>query len=417
MAAPAYQPRLADAALARQLKTFAAVMVTGPRAAGKTTTAARYAAQVLRLDEPAPGAAFRADPDAALRRTTRPVLLDEWQNVPEVLGAVKRAVDAGAPAGSFILAGSVRAELEREVWPATGRVVRLRMYGLTEREVNGAIDDTSPGMVERLAAADAGLLTVPDTVPDLPGYVELALRSAFPEPALHLQRDDERQEWLDSYLEQLLSRDALSAQPGRDPARLRRYFEALAASTAGVPSDVTLYDAAGINARTAAAYDGLLENLFVTDSVPAYSHNRLTRLVRAKKRYVVDPGLVGSALRVTVDDVLADPDLFGRIVDTFAVAQLRAEVALARRPVQLFHLRDKNGRREVDLVVDLGRKGVLGVEFKAAAAPSPDDATHLAWLRDQLGKRFLGGAVMHTGPAVYELGDRILAVPVCALWA
>lgn len=398
------------------MKTFSAVMVTGPRAAGKTTTAARVAAQVVRLDEPAPAAAFRSDPDAALRRTVRPVLLDEWQNVPEVLGAVKRSVDGGAPAGSFILAGSVRADLDQAVWPLTGRAVRLPMYGLTEREVNGTAGDPSPGTLDRLTAADAAGLTLPDTVPDLPGYIELALRGSFPEPALHLHDDTDRQQWLDGYLAQLLSRDALAAGPGRDPARLRRYFEALAASTAGVPADVTLYDAAGINARTAAGYDGLLERLFVTESVPAYSHHRLARLARGKKRYVIDAGLVGSALRVTVDDVLADPDLFGRILDSFAAAQLRAEVALAPRPLQLFHLRDTNGRREVDLLVDFGRKGVFGIEVKAAAAPSPSDAAHLAWLREQLGKRFLGGAVLHTGPALYELGERIRAVPLCALW-
>ena len=119
---------------------------------------------------------------------------------------------------------------------------------------------------------------------------------------------------------------------------------------------------------------------------------------------------------MTVDDVLGDPDLFGRILDTYAAAELRVEVALARRPQQLFHLRDQNGRREVDLMVDLGRKGIFGIEVKAAAAPAPSDAAHLSWLRDQLGKRFVGGAVLHTGPAVYELGERILAVPLCALW-
>ena len=81
-----YKPRLADERLAALLAEFPAVMVNGPRGVGKTTTAARLAAEVVRLDQPAAAAAFRADPDAALRIRAEPVLLDEWQEVPEVLG-------------------------------------------------------------------------------------------------------------------------------------------------------------------------------------------------------------------------------------------------------------------------------------------------------------------------------------------
>ena len=80
--APPYRARMADSHLADLLADFPAVMITGARAAGKTTTAAKHVARIVRLDEPGVAAAYRADPDAALRRTHRPVLLDEWQEVP-----------------------------------------------------------------------------------------------------------------------------------------------------------------------------------------------------------------------------------------------------------------------------------------------------------------------------------------------
>ncbi len=105
--------------------------------------------------------------------------------------------------------------------------------------------------------------------------------------------------------------------------RLRRYFEALASSTAGVVEDKTVYDAAGINAKTAAAYDRLLANLFIIEAVPAWTSNRLKRLVRTAKRCVADPGLVGAALRVDVAGVMRDGDLLGRIHDSFVMAQIR----------------------------------------------------------------------------------------------
>ncbi|WP_376778644.1 AAA family ATPase [Phytoactinopolyspora halotolerans] len=84
----------------------------------------------------AEAAAVRADPDGALE-LARPVLLDEWQLVPEVMTAVKRAVDSRPGPNNFLITGSVRSELEGEGWPMTGRALRVQMYGLTEREIGG----------------------------------------------------------------------------------------------------------------------------------------------------------------------------------------------------------------------------------------------------------------------------------------
>lgn len=105
-----YHPRSADRLIGDLLGELPALLIVGPRACGKTTTASRHAATIVRLDRPAEAVAFRADPDAALRGLDEPVLLDEWQAAPEVLGAVKRAVDTDPRPGRYILTGSVRAD-------------------------------------------------------------------------------------------------------------------------------------------------------------------------------------------------------------------------------------------------------------------------------------------------------------------
>src|SRR5262249_41248235 len=91
----------------------------------------------LRLDVPAQATVVRADPDAALRGLEEPILIDEWQLVPEVLGAVKRSVDEDPRPGRFVLTGSSQADLTASGWPATGRIVRLTMYLLVGRECYG----------------------------------------------------------------------------------------------------------------------------------------------------------------------------------------------------------------------------------------------------------------------------------------
>lgn len=413
MADLAYTPRLIDRELEELFRELPALMLTGPRAAGKTTTARRHATKVVRLDTPAEAVAFRADPDAALRVQPEPLLIDEWQAVPEVLGAVKRTVDDDPRPGRFLLTGSVRGDVDAETWPGTGRVVRLTMYGLAEREILGRL--AGPGIVEKLAAGDLAAIVLPSDVPDLRGYVELALRGGYPEPAL-LRSDRAARAWLDGYLEQLLTRDAEGLDGARDPQRLRRYFQALALSSGGLAEHKTLYDAAGIDRRTAVAYERLLENLFVLDAVPSWTSNRLSRLVRTAKRYVVDPSLVAAALQLDVLAAMRDGDLLGRLLDTFVVAQLRPELAIARPRPTLHHLRQRNGRHEIDLLAEMGTGDIVAIEVKATAAPGRADARHLEWLRDVLGERFRGGAVLHTGPGAFQLAERVLAVPICALW-
>jgi uncharacterized protein len=408
-----YLRRLVDSKLDRYVGAFSALLITGPRAAGKTTTARRYARTRIRLDQRAEAEAFRADPDASLKSFPEPVLLDEWQAVPGVLGAVKRAVDDDPRPGRFLLTGSVRADLEQETWPGTGRLIRVPMFGLSVRELRGSIDGST--FIERLASCDLDGLALPSELPDLRGYVSLLLRGGFPDAVLRFE-GDLREAWLDSYLEQLLTRDAEDLAGIRDPAKLRRYFQVMALVTAGMPDAKTLFDSAGIDRRTAVAYDRLLSNLFVLEQLPAWTSNRLQRLVKAPKRYLIDPSLAGSALSLDESAVLRDGRLLGRLIDTFVAAQIRPELTISRRRPRLYHLRDKDGRHEVDLVAELGADAIVAMEIKATAAPGSEDVRNLVWLRDTFDDRFLAGAVLHTGPRKYRLAERVYAVPICALW-
>ncbi|MGH2596903.1 MAG: ATP-binding protein [Actinomycetota bacterium] len=407
-----YRERAVEPLVDRLLGELPALLIVGPRATGKTTMATRHASTVIRLDRPAESAAVRADPDAALRGLAEPVLIDEWQVVPDVLGAVKRAVDADARPGRYLLTGSVRAELDTEAWPGTGRLVRLPMFGMSVREQLGRLNGAP--LIDRLASGSD--LEVPPDPPDLRGYVQLALASGFPHPVLNLS-DDTRRRWLESYVEQLVTRDAMDIERGRDPERLRRYLESYALNSAGVPEEKTLYQSAGVNRKTAIAYERLLSNLLMIERMPAWTSNRLKRLVRTQKRYLVDPGLFAGILRIDVQGVLKDGDLLGRLLDTFVASQVRSELPLTESRPRLYHLRTEQGRQEVDLLAELAGGSIVGIEVKADAGPKAESGRHLAWLRERLGERFVGGVVLHTGPRVYALDERIIAAPICTLWS
>lgn len=170
--------------------------------------------------------------------------------------------------------------------------------------------------------------------------------------------------------------------------------EAIALNTAGTVEMQTLLAAAGINRKTALAYEHLLANLMVLDVVPAWTSNRLKRLTRSPKRYIVEPALLAGVLRLDTSAVMREGDLLGRVLDTFVAAQLRSELTVAESRPRMYHLRQEQGRHEIDLLVELGAERVLA-----------------------FGDRFLAGVVLHTGPRVFPLGERIIAAPICTLWS
>ena len=284
---------------------------------------------------------------------------------------------------------------------------------VSRREIVGAV--LKPDLLDAARSGTSMRFGVPADPPDIDGYVELVGDSGFPEPALRLP-SQARQVWLDSYLEHVVTRDVRSAGQVLDPVRLRRYLEVLALSTAGLPADATLSQTAGVDRRTVQAYEHLPSSLFLLDLVTSWSSNRLSRLVQRPKRYLTDSAIAVSAARLAPIDILSDGDLLGRLLDTFVVAQLRPEVALLQPPSRLHHLRTEVGRQEIDLLIDLGGGRVVAVEVKASSAPTARDARHLSWLRGELGEAFVRGLLFHTGPQAFQLGERVWALPIAALW-
>ncbi len=417
-----YLERLADPLITELLAALPAISLIGPRAVGKTTTAARHASTVIHLDRPAEAEIVAADPDAALTGLAEPILLDEWQEVPDVLGAVKRACDRDRRAGRFILTGSVRAETDHRTWPGTGRVTRVEMLPLTVGELRSS---TVPMLVDRIAERDPVLsgrtswategASAADSALNLRDYVQLALRGGFPAAVLGSAERAHRR-WLHTYAAEIVGRDAVLAGNGIDRGRLGHYFAAYAHQCARIVDDNLLSAAAGIDRRTAHAYLNLLERIYTVSELPAWSSNRTKRLVKRPKRFLVDSSLFAAVTGVTEAGAMRDGDILGRLLETFVVAQLRAQATVSDHRCTLHHLRQHNGRHEIDAVIEIDSGEIIGIEIKATAAPSRGDARHLAWLREEEDDRFLAGLVLHTGPGIIPLGERLWAAPISILW-
>ena len=418
-----YTPRVVDSELDDLMDQLAAIALEGPKGVGKTATAERRVAVSYHLDDPSQRVVAEADP-AALLEDPGPILIDEWQHVPSVWDAVRRAVDRGAEPGRFLLAGSA-APAEAPTHSGAGRIVRVRMRPLTLAERGIA----KPTVSLRSLLTGTRPLVKGRTSVSLADYAREIVASGFPGfrdltgRALRTQ--------LDGYLDRVVDRDfEEQGHPVRRPESLRRWMVAYAAATATTATYEKIRNAAtsGEGATptrvTVLAYRDVLERLWLLDPVPGWrpSRNHLARLTESPKHHLADPALAARLLgvderalmgRPTTGETVRDGTLFGQLFESLVT--LSVKVYAQSVEARVHHLRTYDGRREVDLIVESDDQRVLAIETKLSAEVTDDDVKHLLWLREQLGGELLDAVVVTTGKQAYRRPDGVAVVPAALL--
>ncbi|MHB8717453.1 MAG: ATP-binding protein [Candidatus Dormibacteria bacterium] len=420
----AYRRRVVDDELDELATGLPAIALEGAKGVGKTTTATVRARTVHSLDVPAQLQLARGEP-ARLLSGDRPVLIDEWQRLPETWDLVRRAVDAGAAPGSFLLAGSASPKA-LGTHSGAGRIVTLRMRPLSLAERLDAPPTVS--LVALLSGRRERLDGSSDLT--LEGYTHEILRSGLP-GLRHLQ-GRQRDAQLDGYIRRVIDRDLPElGHQVRNPVGLLAWLRAYAAATSTTASFELIRDAATAGhdekpARaTVAGFRDGLERLWLIEPVPAWQPrgNRIRLLGRPPKHQLVDPALVAQLLGVDAGQLLSGVDvdpriprdglLLGALFESVVTLAVRVYAQAAQASV--FHLRTRGGEHEVDLIVERRDGRVVALEVKLAQAVDDRDVRHLRWLQATLGDRLLDAVVISTGTAAYRRQDGIAVIPAALL--
>lgn len=402
------------------LDGFRLVVLGGARQTGKSTLvdellglprSARFS-----LDDPGVRKLATDDPVGFLQMLPRPSAVDEFQRAGlDLLLAVKQAADHDRSRGQLLLTGSASYLAGRGVTETlAGRAGRTVLWPLSAGERRGRRETFVDRLFDTAAwpPPDGEALTRTD-------IVDWMVEGGYPEVVTEQLSARQRGRWFDSYVADVVSREALRPVADvRGELVMRRVLRLLAARTAQELVVTDLARDAELDRSTATSYLALLEALFLVVQLPAFATSATTRAKRRPKVLVTDPGLAAHLTNAgpATFGPSGDAQRAGTLFETTVLTEIAKQATWSEHLVDLWHFRDRNGP-EVDLIVEDRRTGaVAGVEVKLGASPTARDARHLALLRDGLGTRFTVGLVVHTGPHSLPLGERLWAVPVAALW-
>lgn len=413
MANPALLPRRLEGAIQSALADTPAVLLVGPRQAGKTTLceqiARRRRARTLTLDDPATLAAAQADATGFIESITGSILIDEIQRAPALLPVIKLAVDRERRPGRFLLTGSAQVLALPSVSESlAGRMEVLTLWPLAQVE----IERGSGGFVDAAFTPAAPRWKV--SAEPRAKTIDRALRGGYPE--VQTRRDPaRRQAWFRSYVTTILQRDVRDLARIEGLSELPRLMALLAARASSLANVAELSRSMGLPHTTLKRYLTILEHTFLIRFLPAWSGSRSRRLIRTPRVMLVDTGLLAYLAGLTPARVSEEPTTAGPLLENFVATELWKQLGWCATQAELLHFRSHAGH-EVDLVLEADDGRIVGVEVKASSTLRSEDFRGLSALRELAGRRFHRGVVLYTGRETLPFGEGMWGVPVGALW-
>jgi predicted AAA+ superfamily ATPase len=356
-----YAKRHLAIALRKAMGQFPAVLVTGPRQAGKTTLLQNEAGEGLvyaSLDDPVERAFAASDPNGFLDRFgDYPVILDEIQYVPELLTSLKLRIDRDRRRnGRWILTGSQQFHLMRNVGESlAGRIAILDLLPFSIGE-----------------QMDRGL----------PTLAEMMWNGCYPEPSLYPEKRDL---WLRSYIQTYIERDIRQLQNIRDLRAFEQFFALACARHAQIFNSSVFSRVSGVTLPTAKSWMGLLEASYLITLLPPFFDNLGKRITKAPKLYLSDPALVCYLTRQPNGEAAVAGGMGGALFEGLMVIEALKCFTNAGLKPALWYWRSHDGL-EVDLIVQAGDR-LIPIEIKLTATPSVAYLNSLKRFRDLAGDK------------------------------
>lgn len=391
------------------------VFLRGARQTGKSTLVqelvrSRHPAGYITLDSAVHRSAAASDPTGFLSRLDKPIVIDEVQRAPELFLAIKEDVDRNRQPGRYLLTGSANIlTLPQAADSLAGRMEVVTLHSLSQGEIEGVREEFIPRLFR---GEPPGRGTAAGVSPG--DLMARMVRGGYPE-AVGRAQERRRSAWFDAYLTTILERDVRDLAHIQDIASLPRLLKLLAARTATLPVISDLSRGTGIPGTSLRRYMTLLATIFILQMTPAWTVNLGQRLIKSPKMTLADVGLACHLMGLDMARLINDPDLAGRVLENFVIAELYKQLSWCGLRVGIHHFRSVQGQ-EVDIVLEDAPGRIVGIEVKLSSSAAAKHFSGLKVLRELVGERWSAGVVLYTGEAVVPFSEKLWAAPISTLW-
>ena len=391
------KPRILAQTIQKAIRSFPAIVVTGPRQSGKTTLLKMLFAKSHRfvsLEDPDVRMRAKEDPLRFLEQFEPPVIIDEIQYVPELLSYIKTKIDQKRRPGQWLFTGSQNFVLMHGISQSlAGRaaVLSLLPFSFSERIDQG---DNAKEMSEWLKG-----LNLDQKCNRKVSLTELILRGNYPEIAS--KRSVDRQLWCGSYISTYLERDVRNLAQVGDLGQFERFLKLCAIRTGQILNLSELAKEVGMSVPTMKRWLSILETGHQVYLLHPYYKNLGKRLVKSPKLYFSDTGLASYLLGLNDGDTLINSPNFGNLFETMIVTDFLKRFLHFGQMPSMYYLRTRDGL-EVDLVLELGQKLHL-FEIKSTMTVLPKHASSLSRIASELNSAIGTSAVVSASSDNFHL--------------
>ncbi|MCX6074101.1 MAG: ATP-binding protein [Campylobacterales bacterium] len=381
---------------------FPAILITGARQSGKSTLSMGLCENYITLDDIMMLSLAKNDPVMFVSRLKTPIVIDEIQKAPELLSAIKMAIDSDRRAGAFILTGSANVLDFKNVGDTlAGRIALFELSPLSNVEVEGM----SRLFVEELFNDDFNMDT-PHIIDDETLYNRM-LSGMYPD-MLKSAEARVKYIWLSSYISTYIERDIRDIENIRNTDKFARLIHIIASRSGAILNKADLSNASNLDTKTLDNHLTLLEMVYQIKRVRPYYANIGKRFVKSEKLFFTDTGILNFLLGIQSVDTMLSSSYIGSIFETFVYNELYKQVTYLLDGTQIYYYRTLD-KKEIDFIIERHGK-VAAIEVKFAKKVTKEDCRHILDLQ-RCSIDFHIGIVIYMGSHILPLGENIWAVP------